>query len=427
MENQDNNNLNELEQLKAQYETLKQQLDQQEIVNDKLVKSVIQTNTDFFTRSRKISLIFGPILALLGFAVYAYSGYWTFGICLLLLVGLLIGVELWLTRNTRQKVMENSDLLTLSKNMQQLKTGYTIYIVSILVVAFLFVAFFTFKKLESQDASTYLNGMFGVGLFGTMWSLGFTGLMLLVIAIMCYRNYVGHCNNVIRQIDAIEGRPTSKKNMTFWYFLGAIVLVLSAGVFFTYQVIKPVTYSRPDSNLTAEGRLEIWEIYADTNISEKDVPGLMKQWQLGDSLVVMQGKESKVEMAMGESGDHAWKSDSYAGDLVRLYALRRSTSGGPGISSTILGGKPMVRSVLCGKYRKHDETPMIVSLTPEASQLWYQFTSDVTGHKAALVMDGVVIQDWQVMCGIETGTFFIMRTYSSKDELKAFCEQLIRQ
>ena len=427
MENQENNNLSELEQLKAQYETLKEQFDQQEIVNDKLVKSVLKTNTDFFVRNRKISLIFGPILALLGFAVYAYSGYWTFGICLLLLVGLLIGVELWLTRNTRQKVMENSDLLTLSKNMQQLKTGYTIYIVSILVIAFLFVAFFTFKKLENQDASTYLNGMFGVGLFGPMWSIGFTGLLLLVIAIMCYRNYVGHCNNVIRQIDAIEGRPTTKKNMTFWYFLGAIVLVLSAGVFLTYQVIKPVTYSRPDNNLTTEGRLEIWEIYADTNISEKDIPGLMKQWQLGDSLVVMQGKDPKVELAMGESGDHAWKSDTYAGDLVKLYALKRSTSEGPAIGSTIMGGKPMVQSVLCGKYRKHEETPIIVGLTPEASQLWYQFTADVTGHKAALVMDGVVIQDWQVMCGIETGTFFIMRTYSSKDELKAFCKCLIRQ
>lgn len=427
MENQDNNNLNELEQLKAQYETLKERFDQQEIINDKLVKSVIQTNTDFFVRNRKISLIFGPILALLGFAVYAYSGYWTFGICLLLLVGLLIGVELWLTRNTRQKVMENSDLLTLSKNMQQLKTGYTIFIVLILVVTFLFVAFFTFKKLESQDASTYLNGMFGVGLFGTMWSLGFTGLMLLVIAIMCYRNYVGHCNNVIRQIDAVEGRPTTKKNMTFWYFLGAIVLVLAAGVFLTYQVVKPVTYSRPDNNLTTEGRLEIWEIYADTNIAEKGVPDLMAYWQADDSLVMMKGAEPKMEIGLDKEGDHAWKSDTYARDLTRLYALRKSTSEGPGISSSIMGGKPMVRSVLCGKYRKHEETPMIVSLTPEASQLWYQFTSDVTGHKAALVMDGVVIQDWQVMCGIETGTFFIMRTYSSKDELKAFCEQLVKQ
>ena len=427
MENQDNNNLNELEQLKAQYETLKEQFDQQEILNDKLVKSVIQTNTDFFVKNRKVSLILGPILALLGFAVYAYSGYWTFGICLLLLVGLMTAVELWLTRNTRRQVMENSDLLTLSKNMQQLKTGYTIYIVSLLVVVFLFVVFFKFKKIENQDASTYLNGLYDAGLFGQMWSIGFTGLLLLVFAILCYRNYVGHCNNVIRQIAAIEGRPTTKKNLTFWYFLGVIVLVLSAGVFLTYQVIKPVTYFRPDNNLAAEGRLEIWEIYADTNIAENGVPGLMEYWQVGDSLVVMKGEEPRMQLGLDKEADRAWKSDTYGDDLVRVYALRRSTSEGPAVSSSVMGGKPMVRSVLCSKYRKHAETPIVVGLTPEASQLWYQFTADVAGHKAALVMDGVVIQDWQVMCGIETGNFFIMRTYSSKDELKAFCKCLTQQ
>ena len=426
MENQDNN-LNELEQLKAQYETLKQQLDQQEIVNDKLVKSVIQTNADFFVKNRKISLILGPILALLGFAVYAYSGYWTFGICLLLLVGLMIGVELWLTRNTRQHVMENSNLLTLSKNMQQLKTGYSIYIVSLMVIVFLFVAFFTFKKIDSQDPTTTLNNFYGAGLFRTMWSIGFTGLLLLLFAVMCYRNYVGHCNSVIRQIDAIEGKPTTKKNMTFWYFLGVLVLVLSAGVFLTYQVIKPVTYSRPDNNLATERRLEIWEIYADTNIAEKGVRDLMEYWQVDDSLVVMKGEEPKMKMGLDKEGDLSCKSDTYTGDLVRVYALRKSTSTGPAISSTIMGGKPLVRQLRCCKYRKHAETPIIVSLTPEASQLWHQFTADVAGHRAALVMDGVVIQDWQVMCGIETDTFFILRAYSSKEELKAFCQHLVRQ
>ena len=427
MENQDNNNLNELEQLKAQYETLKEQFDQQEILNDKLVKSVIQTNTDFFVKNRKSSMILGPILALLGFAVYAYSGYWTFGICLLLLVGLMTAIELWLTRNTRQHVMENSDLLTLSKNMQQLKTGYSIFIVSLLVVVFLFVAFFTFKKIDNQDATTYLNGMYGAGLFGTMWSIGFAGLLLLLFAIMCYRNYVGHCNNVIQQIDAIEGKPTNKKNLTFWYFLGVLVLVLSAGVFLTYQVIKPVAYSRPDNNLATEGRLEIWEVYADTNIAEKSVPGLMEYWQADDSLVVMKGEEPKMEMVLAKDGDHAWKSDTNAGDLVRVYALRRVTSEGPAISSSIMGGKPMVQRVLCSKYRKQAETPIVVSLTPEASQLWHQFTADVAGHKAALVMDGVVIQEWQVMCGIENGSFYIIKKWSTKDELEDFCKRLIKQ
>ena len=42
MENNEKNNLNELEQLKAQYETLKQQFDQQETVNDRLMKTAIK-------------------------------------------------------------------------------------------------------------------------------------------------------------------------------------------------------------------------------------------------------------------------------------------------------------------------------------------------------------------------------------------------
>ena len=416
----ENNNLNELEQLKAEYETLKDRLDQQEIINDRLMKSAIQTNVDYFTRNRKTAMILYPIMAVLMYIYFDSMGIWSLGLIIALLLAVCTFVELWLTRNTRQQVVENADLLTLSKNMQQLKTGYAIYVVIWLLVCFALSAVFTFKYVDNQ-------GLNGARFMNVIWLMGFMAVLLVVFGIVTYRSFVGHCNNIIRQIDAIEGRPTTKKNMTFWYFLGVLVLVLGAGVFLTYQMIRPVTYSRPENNLTTEGRLEIWEIYADTNIAEKGVPGLMAYWQADDSLVVMKGVEPKMEVGLDKEGDHAWKSDTYAGNLVRLYALRKSTSEGPAISSTIMGNKPMVRSVLCGKYRKHAETPIVVSLTPEASQLWYQFTSDVTGHKAALVMDGAVIQDWQIMCGIETGTFFIMRNYSSKDEMKAFCKRLIQQ
>ena len=52
MEQQENNNLSELDQLKAQYETLKQQFDQQEIVNDRLMKSSIKNSVNFYKRYR---------------------------------------------------------------------------------------------------------------------------------------------------------------------------------------------------------------------------------------------------------------------------------------------------------------------------------------------------------------------------------------
>ena len=61
------------------------------------------------------------------------------------------------------------------------------------------------------------------------------------------------------------------------------------------------------------------------------------------------------------------------------------------------------------------------------SQLWYQFTSAAQGHHAALYMDGVQIQDMYIQCGINNGCCFIVKEWSSKEELKEFCKKLSRQ
>ena len=360
MENQENNNLSELEQLKAQYETLKEQFDQQEILNDRLMKSAIQTNVDFFTRNRKTAMILYPIMAVLLYIYFDSIGFRAFGLIMALLLAVCTFVELWLTRNTRQQVVENSDLLTLSKNMQQLKTGYAIYLVIWLLVCFVFGAVFAFKVVDTQ-------GLSGARFMNVIWLMGFIAVLIVVFGIIAYRTFVGHCNNIIRQIDAVKGKPTTKKNLTFWYFMGGLVLLLAAGISITYYVMKPATYSRLDNDLTTEGKLEIRVLDADT---------------------------------------------------LAQY---------PMINALTLEGKPMVQKVVCSKNRENEETPIIVYLTPEAARLWYQFTTEVTGHKAGLVMDDEVIQDWQVMCGIENGSFFIMKEWSSKDELKDFCNNLIKQ
>ena len=71
----ENNNLNELEQLKAQYETLKQQFDQQEIVNERLMKSSIKNNVDFYMRYRWKQYILYPVGILAGLLIIK----WEFG------------------------------------------------------------------------------------------------------------------------------------------------------------------------------------------------------------------------------------------------------------------------------------------------------------------------------------------------------------
>lgn len=362
MENHENNNLNELDQLKAQFETLKEQLDKQEIVNDRLMKSAIQTDADFFMKNRKMIMIGYPIMALLGFAYMAYLGFWSFAIGFVLLLAAMIVVELWLTRNTKQQVMENSDLLTLSQNMQKLKTGYAIYTTLLLIVGFLFVAAFTFKKIDSYNLR-------GAQFMSEMWSVGFAGVLLLIFAILAYRNFVGHCNNVIRQIDAVEGRPTTKKNWTFWYFLGGMTLLMAGGIFLVYQIMKPTVYARPENDLATEGKLELQVI----------------------------------------------------DDTIPFNPIIAST----------MAGQPVVQTVTCGSrlfMKESEPTPIIVQLTPQASALWHAFTSDMTGHRVALLMDGTQVQEWYIQSAISSGCLFIYADPSwSKEELENFCKMLIHQ
>ena len=152
-------------------------------------------------------------------------------------------------------------------------------------------------------------------------------------------------------------------------------------------------------------------------MADEDVPVVMENWPRGDSLVIMR------------SDCQPYPEETCQGTSL-LYALKKTTPEGPAISSAVMHGKPLVAYVACTHPRRNpneESVQLFVFLTSEARQLWYRFTTEIAGRRAVIVMDDVVIQDWQVMCGIENGKFMITREWSSKEEMKAFCEQLIRQ
>lgn len=104
----------------------------------------------------------------------------------------------------------------------------------------------------------------------------------------------------------------------------------------------------------------------------------------------------------------------------------------PAISSAILGGKPMIQRAVCGPYKEGTETAIIIWLTPEAAQLWQNFTENAMHRKggvwAAVTLDGKVCQTWRIERTIDNGSFFINADANwTKDEVKAFCERIIRQ
>jgi len=206
----------------------------------------------------------------------------------------------------------------------------------------------------------------------------FAALVLFVsVGIAEIRHKTKPCDDIIRQIEASEN-PTDRKNgfdkRQKWFCVAMIVAFLCLDVWAymivgTYLKLPPmwrtVEYVRAADDFGTEGKLEFWDVDADTLA----------------------------------------------------------------FNSTNIDGKPLIQKMDVMVPRKIGDAsvPMTVQLTPEANQLWYQFTSKATGHHAALYLDDVQIQDWLIQCGIDNGYFFIMKEWSSKEELEAFCERLVKQ
>lgn len=431
MEKNDNNNLSELDQLKAQYETLKQQFDQQEILNDRLMKSSIKRSTDFYKRYRTIQFMVYPLMVIVGLLTIK----WLFGnnlslrlfwvaFCVICFVA-----ELWMTKMVRFKTLENNDLLTLSNHARSFKKLYAIFVVSYVIPIIIIVVGWIISEIG-------INFSFENSIIAFCFVLVFS----VVVAWAEVRYKTRPCDEIISQIEAFEA-PMDKKSgfdkRQKWFCVAMIVAFIGLDVW-AYTIVgsrlklplmwQTKEYVRAAEDLSTEGKLEIWEIAADTLVAEEDVSAVMKWWQQSDSLVLMTARNSNVAVGMDEESTHAWKENEV--QQVRLYALKKTTSEGPAISSAVLDGKPMVAYAVFThphKFRNAEPVPIFVFLTSEARQLWYQFTTKITGRRVAIVMDDVVIQDWQVMCGIENGKLMIMREWSSKDEMEAFCERLIKQ
>ena len=421
MENQENNNMSELDQLKAQYETLKQQFDQQEIVNDRLMKSSIKRNVDFSMRYRWKQYILYPT-AVLGALLITK---WEFGNNLSLRLFWMayclvcFAVEMCMLRKLHVKALENNDLLTLSNQARGFKVLYTVLMI-LSAVPMLILTVGLFFRAGSDHLPS---------LGSLLLAFCLTLVFFVSVGIADIGQKTKHCNEIIQQIEATEtteNKKTGFNKKQKWFIVAMVVAFLCFDVW-TYMIVAShkklppiwhtMKYVRPADDFTSGGALEFWEVYADTLVAEKDVPVVMENWQRSDSLVVMRSdcRPDPVEMSHGTS---------------RLYALKKTTPEGPALSSAVMHGKPLVAYVACTHLRRdpNDEpVQLFVFLTSEARQLWYQFTTKVAGHRTAIVMDGVVIQDWQVMCGIENGKLMIMREWTSKEEVDAFCNRLIKQ
>ena len=432
METQENNNMSELDQLKAQYETLKQQFDQQEIVNDRLMKSSIKRNVDFYMRYRWKQYILYPVGILTGLLVIKWEFGNNLSLRLFWMAYCLVSfaIEIGMLRKLHVKTLENNDLLTLSNQARGFKKLFTVFtILSAVPVLVLVVGFLLSKVGHDMSLRAFLLAFCATLVF------------FVSVGIVEIRHKTKPCDEIIQQIEAFEAtenKKTGSDKKQKWFFIAMMVVFLGFG-FWAYTIVatylklppmwRTVEYVRTDNDVYTEGKLEIWEVFADTVVPEKDVPKL-RQIIDNDSYILMEGQRQEAKMGIGDGAMHSWKQDENHPEGVQLYLLKKNSQEGPAISSAILGGKPMVKKMWVTKphkYPSYGSVPMIVALTPEAGQLLREFAKHNTGKRGAVSIDGVVVQEWKIMSNLENGCFFIMREWSSKEELDAFCERLVRQ
>lgn len=413
MENQENNQQFELEQLKTQFATLQQQFDRQQIVNDKLMKSSIKQNLSFYKRHQWVEIIGYLVVAVLGLLCIRWTLndlgmklFWV-SFCAACLV-----IEVLLYRKIQVKELENEDLLLLLERARTTKKLFSSYIIMGASVAIIIFFGFCISLLGKE------HGLPNLG-----WVLVVLGL--LIAAIACYgiiivRYSTKPCDEIIRQIENYEPANekevrTDKSQRRFFAVMMVVFLGLDIwGCCIIASKLKfapwnsSTTYERSADDLAVGGSLEIWEVRSETTVNDRtsyrdDLP-----FQENDSVVL--------------------RLDADTTKQAVLYALGKTTSEGPAISSAVLGGKPMVKKVVREPYLEGTTNQIITFLTPEASVLLRRFTENclLNGRSGAVVLDGKVYQTWKVTGVIENGAFFV-KLDASEAETDAFCKTLLRQ
>ena len=408
----ENNNLNELEQLKAQYETLKGQLDQQEIVNDRLMKSSVKHSVDFYKRYRWLQVISYPFLAFLGLVFFNWYLDGSFSAMVFWVTFCLVGliIELLLTRKLQLKTLENEDLLTLSNHARGFKRLFSLFLILNYSTVMIVVVGFLMSKIG--------EGVANLGV--AMLLLGIVMVFVIIVGIWEVRFKTRPCDEIVRQLEAI-GTPTEKKPVFYknqkWFIIAMMVVYLGLDVWCGYLFAKHLKlvgdtfrYERAEGDLSTKGSLEIWEIYNLTWVADK---------------------ARFLETTMVEDNDslvYRWSADTTE---LALYTLKKTTEVGPAISSAVLGGKPLVKRLETGPYKEGTFTAIMLELMPEATILFKRMTEDALLQtqpvNIAVVIDGQVYQEWRIANAVCSAFFINANPNWSKEEVETFCKQLISQ
>ena len=198
METQTNNSnipQNEVDELREQLALFKHRLDQQEIINDRLMRRSMNARISVFTKWSVISDIAQLLLMCLIVPLLHKIGVsWSLGI--ILIIGILIELAYNISchRRLQRLFAEGNDLLTVRRGLLKFKKAERLMMLISLPLIFLWVLAFYWQVGVFEGG---LNGASAAGLVSSIVSIVF-GLLI------CFGFFVWEMHRVNRSIHEID-------------------------------------------------------------------------------------------------------------------------------------------------------------------------------------------------------------------------------
>lgn len=196
-----NNNDQQLEQMRQQMTELKQQLDRQEIVNEQLLRQSMTSKMSWIKRYIWLEIAFIPIVLLILAPIHAMLGlsWWLYGFLAVMLV-VDVAADWRINRVDRNQLL-TGNLVEASRRLTAMKHQRAWAFVLGIVGVVIWIAWFLFelKLAQGIQANDFLNGFAQGGLVG-----GIIGAVIGLIAAIIIFNKMQRTNDeVLAQIDQL--------------------------------------------------------------------------------------------------------------------------------------------------------------------------------------------------------------------------------
>lgn len=192
MENENLNTSAELEQMRKEYDLLKNKFAQQSIVNERLLKESMKRKLTWLDKEEREEYIYAGVAIALSpsfhLAFNASGWFIAFTVLLMLFCAFM---NWWMHRNVHARHIEQQDLLTVAKNVKQLRKGYVDWLKWSLPLLVVWAGWLAYEVVRNLDRDPWPM-MIGLGI----------GVAFGMLIGLRYRSKaIKTCDELIKQIE----------------------------------------------------------------------------------------------------------------------------------------------------------------------------------------------------------------------------------